>query len=484
MNRLNGCKTVCALSVLCLATAIALPAQTYTVLHSFYFADGQSPDIEGPPTQATDGNLYGVTYTGGLNGGGTIFKITPSGTFTTFYNFCVPGGCFEGAGPYTAPIQAADGNLYGTTEAGGTNGAGTVFKITLNGKITSPYSFCSQSDCADGEFPNGLIQATDGNFYGTAYYGGASNHGTVFKITPGGALTTLHSFCSESRCVDGEYPYVGLIQATNGNFYGTTYSGGANGFGTVFRITPSGRLTTLYSFCSQSGCTDGTYPEGGLMQAANGNFYGTTHAGGAYSSGTAFKITSGGTLTVLYTFCSQGGSGCTDGANPIAGLIQATDGNFYGTSQFGGVNAAGTIFRVTPSGTLETLHNFCFLTDCADGGYPEAPLVQDTNGNFYGTALGSGELDGLGTFFSLSAGLGPFVETQTTSGKVGAVVKILGTGLTGATSVTFNGTAAVFNVVSSSLIEATVPPGATSGRVQVVTPGGTLIGNVNFRVSP
>src|ERR1022692_464184 len=188
--------------------------------------------------------------------------------------------------------------------------------------LTAIHRFCSQSGCPDGANPSaGLVQAANGDLYGTTIGGGANDDGTIFKITPGGTLTTLYSFCSQTNCTDGAYPYAGLVQAANGDLYGTTNYGGVNGdFGTVFKITPTGTLTTLYSFCSQSGCTDGALLIAGLVQAANGDFYGTTYVGGANvapngtSAGTIFKITPSGTLTTLYSFCSR--SGCTDGDSP------------------------------------------------------------------------------------------------------------------------------------------------------------------------
>jgi uncharacterized repeat protein (TIGR03803 family) len=386
----------------------------------------------------------------------------------------------DGSYPDAGLVQATNGDLYGTTLNGGASSVGTVFEITPSGTLTTLYSFCSQGGCMDGEIPEAvLVQATNGDLYGTTHGGGANgNYGTVFKITPSGALTTLYSFCSQSGCTDGEWPFAGLVQATNGDLYGTTYAGGANGYGTVFRITPSGTLTTLHSFCSQSGCTDGENPVAGLVQANNGNLYGTTLAGGAYGDGTVFKITLSGTLTTLYNFCSQ--SGCTDGEEPFAGLVQATNGDLYGTTSAGGAHSGGTVFKITPSGTLTTLYNFCSQSGCKDGAYPVAGLVQATNGDLYGTAGGGAY--GLGAVFSLSVGLGPFVETLPTSGSAGASVEILGTNLTGATSVSFNGTEAVFEVVSSSEITTTVPTGATTGTVQVVTPNGTLSSNVPFRV--
>jgi uncharacterized repeat protein (TIGR03803 family) len=363
--------------------------------------------------------------------------------------------------------------LYGTTVSGGANNNGTVFKITPGGTLTTLYSFCAQTNCTDGLEPDArLVQATDGNFYGTTS-GGGNGWGTIFKITPGGTMTTLHRF----DVMDGANPYGGLVQATNGNFYGTTSAGGANGYGAVFEITPGGALTTLHSFLDT---TDGAYPYGGLMQATNGSFYGTTSGvllggrgadtcTGAGSYGTIFEITPSGTLTTLYAFGAQP----DDGACPFGGLVQATDRNFYGTTtEVGG--GYGTIFKITPAGTL---HRF----DNTDGANPLAGLVQATNGTLYGTTfLGGASNDG--TVFSLSESLGPFVETNPTSGKVGTAVIILGNNLAGATSVTFNGKAATFKVVSSTEIKTTVPKGATTGKVSVKTPSRTLTSNVDFRV--
>ncbi len=473
LDKLNWRSRACALVLLCATTAIPLPAQTFTTLHSFDTTDGDDP--QGGLVQATNGKLYGTTYGGGANGAGTVFKITPSGTLTTVYSFCAESGCSDGAYPYTALVQATNGSLYGTTTGGGANGDGTVFKITPSGTLTTLHSF----DVTDGYLPyTALVQASNGDLYGTTVQGGANGAGTVFKITPSGTLTTLYSFCSQSGCTDGKSPFSALVQATNGNLYGTTFVGGADGYGTVFKITPSGTLTTVHSF----DYTNGGNPEAGLVEASNGNFYGITSDGGGTDSGTVFKMTPSGTLTTLYSFCSQ--SNCADGYDVAAALVQATDGNLYGTTVLGGANCipdggCGTIFKITPGGALTTLHSF----DVTDGGNPETGLTQDTDGKFYGT-LQAGGANGAGTIYSLSVGLGAFVETQTSSGRVGAAVKILGSDLTGATSVTFNGTAATFTIVSKSEITTTVPTGATTGRVKVVTPGDTLTSNFNFRVTP
>jgi uncharacterized repeat protein (TIGR03803 family) len=377
-------------------------------------------------------------------------------------------------------VQGTDGSFYGTTYQGGTKlykcggvyGCGTVFKITPNGALTTLHSFNGM----DGESPYaGLVQGSDANFYGTTSTGGANgNGGTIFEITPGGMLTTLYNFCSlivNGVCTDGGDPRGSLVLGTDGNFYGTTAGGGAHSAGTVFAITPSGMFTTLHSF----DFSDGDIPYAGLVQGSDGGFYGTTYQGGATGAndGTIFTITPGGVLTTVYAFDG------TDGRLPEAALVQGSDGNFYGTTLSGGTSSRspGTVFEITPSGALTSLESF----DEADGEEPYAGLVQSTNGTFYGTAYYGGTGDG--TIFSLSVGLGPFVEPQPASGAVGAAVEILGTNLTGATSVTFNGTAATFTVKSKALITATVPTGATTGTVQVVTPARTLSSNVPFTVN-
>jgi uncharacterized repeat protein (TIGR03803 family) len=483
-----------AVFVLCAATAISMPAQTLTTLHSFDGTDGFEPSA--PLVQATNGDFYGTTNDGGANNAfGTVFRITATGTLTTLYSFCPQGAnCTDGYYPEASGlVQAANGDLYGTTELGGvvppdTTPSGTVFRITPGGALTTLYSFGSQQGVT-GAFPfSGLVQATNGDLYGTTVEGSAGGGaGTIFKITPSGALTTLYTFCAQVNCADGDDPYAPLVQATNGYFYGTTTIGGAYGSGTVFKITPSGTLTTLYNFCAQSGCPDGADSLTGLVQATNGDLYGTAYLGGANSNGTVFKITPSGTLTTLYSFGAKANG--ADGFYPAGALIQATDGNFYGTTSSGGTPCcggnrySGTVFRITPRGTLTTLYNFCAQSECTDGSGPTAGLVQATNGDFYGTTSAGGANND-GTVFRLSVGLGPFVETQTTSGEVGAAVKILGSDLTGASSVTFNGTAAMFTVVSRYLITTTVPDGASTGKVEVVTPSGTLSSNVPFRVLP
>ncbi len=311
---------------------------------------------------------------------------SPAQTFTTLHNFA---GSPDGAVPYAGLVQATDGNLYGTTANGGLYNFGAVFQITPTGTLTTLYSFCSQPNCTDGGIPwAGLVQANDGNFYGTTTLEGANGEGTVFKITPSGVLTTLHSFTGYPT--DGYQPSAVLLQGSDGSLYGTTLYGGqsnicmTNGCGTVFKVSPGGGFTTVYSFCTQVGCPDGFNPRGALIQAADGNFYGTTLYGGINTGGTVFQMTPGGTLTTLYSFCA--GFLCPDGDDPYAGLVQASDSNFYGTTYFGGTDVgAGTVFKITPQGVLTTLHSF----SGSDGANPYAALVQASDGNLYGTTYGA-----------------------------------------------------------------------------------------------
>jgi uncharacterized repeat protein (TIGR03803 family) len=261
-------------------------------------------------------------------------------------------GCPDGGDPLGALVLGRDGNFYGTTNGGGGIGPyGTVFKITADGKLTTLHSFGGP---IDGSNPYGaLVQSIDGNFYGTTSRGGPNANGTVFKITPNGVLTTLYSFCAQGQCADGATPFAGLVQASDGNFYGTSYGGGNHsclgGCGTVFRISPVGTLTTLYSFNSDSG----SGPYGGLMQAIDGYIYGTTGSGPSNFSGTVFRFTLGGKFATVHRFNQ------TDGAGPMAGLIQGSDGSLYGTTALGGAgNGVGSVFMIASGGKLTTLHSF------------------------------------------------------------------------------------------------------------------------------
>ncbi len=479
-------RIICASWALFAAMTISSQAQKFTSLVNF---DGPNGDNPGPLVQGTDGELYGITM-----GGSTVFKMSPEGNLTTIYSF---SGKSDGDKPIGGLVLGTDENFYGATAEGASTacsaGCGTVFKITREGALTTLHSF----DLTDGSYSAGaLVQGSDGNFYGTTEYGGANSCtgvypgcGTIFKITPTGTFTSIHSF----NGADGSQPMAGLVAGTDGNFYGTTSEGGAHIGGTVFKITSTGTLTTLYDFCEQTNCADGQTPRAGLIQASDGNFYGTTAFGGTQycyygaQGGTIFEITSSGRLTTLHSFCFS------EGRVPEAPLIQATDGKLYGTTVAGGNGGypncsadfdpgCGTMFKIVlGSGLTSLVHTFDWL----DGSNPGTGLVQATNGILYGTTGygGTGVDDAFGTVFSQSAGLVAFVTTLPASRKVGQHVSIFGAGLTGATSVTFNGTPAAFMIVSGTEISTTVPIGATSGPVVVTVPNGTLKSNKQFRVT-
>ena len=405
MSKLSLWTMVCLVSALCALAVIGSPSDTFMTLVSFNFTNGANP--HGILAQGRNGNLYGTTQMGGANNSGTVFEITTGGKLTTLYSFCSQPDCSDGATPFAGLVQGTDGNFYGTTGGGGGGyHTGTVFKITPAGTLTTLYSFCPPpaAFCADGAGPKaGLVQGTDGNFYGTTTGGGTgSGGGTVFKITTGGKLTTLYSFCSQSGCSDGQEPQAGPVQGANGNFYGTTHGGGAGpcpddpiiGCGTVFEITPAGKLTTLHSFDG----TDGEHPEAGLVQGSDGNFYGTTAFGGTGLQGNVFEITPGGKLTTLYSFClnpDPNTGACTDGQNPVGGLVQATNRNFYGTTPQGGSNTCTAGPVTFACGTIFEITPGGKLTTLhsfggTDGENPMVGLVQATNGNFYGTTYFGG----------------------------------------------------------------------------------------------
>jgi uncharacterized repeat protein (TIGR03803 family) len=274
-----------------------------------------------------NGNLYGTTSGTGGSNAGTVFKLAPDGTETVLHSF----GVNDGAYPYGSLIMDAKGTLYGTAILGGTGGMGTAFKVTIQGKGTSKLSVLHAFSGSDGAQPYaGLIMDSAGNLYGTTYSGGAFNAGTVFKLTPKGKESVLYSF---SGGADGNAPYLGaLIMDENGNLYGTTSTGGR--YGVIFKVTPAGEETVLYTFI---GGNDGANPSAGLVRDGKGNFYGTTLEGGSANDGTVFKLTPNGTESLLHIF---GGS---DGADPYAGLMMDKKGDLYGTTYVGG-DGAGTVF--------------------------------------------------------------------------------------------------------------------------------------------
>jgi uncharacterized repeat protein (TIGR03803 family) len=489
VRRLQGLTGMLFVGLFCAAAAIASPAQAPDTLVNFTGANGANP-ANMSMIQGTDGNLWGTTLYGGATYGvgnegyGEVFKMTPSGVSTIVYSFCSLANCTDGSYPYDSLVQGSDGNFYGTTSGGGAYSNGTVFKLTPQGKLTTLHNFCEVQGCPDGtNVYAGLIQASNGDFYGVTAGGGmdcGSCDGTFFKITAKGVLTTLYTFHGGS---EGSSP-AGLIQGSSGLFYGTTTFGGQGeigGSGTVFKMTAAGDLTTLYEFCAQSGCPDGSNPEASVVQGSDGNFYGTTSAGGTNNLGTVFKITPKGKLTTLYSFSLD------VGYHPNSPLIQATDGNFYGTTYDGDGDQCGTgcVFQITSSGVFTNVVDFA--TE-AEGRYPLGGVNQDTNGNFYGsTYQGGAGGDGAdsGTLFEWTTGFGPFVATAPTFGKEEAKIGILGQGFSSSSVVKFGGTKATTIVLSgTTFITATVPAGAMTGAVTVTTGSTTLTSPQTFKVTP
>ena len=390
----------------------AAEAVTESVVYSFQ----GGPDGDRPEAGLINvgGTLYGTTSAGGAYDHGTVFSYnSTTGVESVLYSF---RGGTDGDGP-EAGLISVNGELYGTTVHGGTDSVncdercGTVFKVNLTtGTETVVYSFCSQTTCDDGAYPYAGLIDVGGTLHGTTSKGGQNFFGTVFQISPEtGNEKTLHSF----DVVDGAFPYGGLINV-GGTLYGTTNGGSANNNdgGTVFSLDPTtGAETVVYSF---QGVPDGAYPYAGVVNVG-GILYGTTYQGGAYGnsngSGTVFELNpTTGTETVLYSFCRTGGF-CADGAGPYAGLISPFKlngrGTLYGTTAEGGVDACfggdgcGTVFKLNPTTGAETVvYSFCSQAGCTDGNTPEAGLL-NVKGTLYGTTL-EGGAHNLGTVFKIT----------------------------------------------------------------------------------
>ncbi|MBW8894640.1 MAG: Ig-like domain repeat protein, partial [Acidobacteria bacterium] len=344
----------------------------FQLLHAFTSSDGAAPYAR--LIQGSDGSFYGTTIQGG-NGYGTVYRMDAAGSVTTLHAF----NGNDGGYPYASLVQASDGSFYGTTYVGGF-GFGTVYRIDAAGAFSTVHTF----NGGEGAYPlSAVIQGRDGFLYGTTYYGGASSAGTVYRLDPAtGAVTTLHSF----NFADGSSPYGGLIQASDGLLYGTTYFGGPSGYGTVYRLDLAGALTVLHGFAY----SDGANPYlGALLQASDGLLYGTTIAGGAFRVGVSYRIDRTGTnFTTLHSFTYA------DGAYPYGALMQGSDGLFYGTT-YTGASGYGSAYRLDGGGTVTTLHSFTY----GDGAYPIAGLIQASDGKLYGTT--SSGVFGYGTVFRL-----------------------------------------------------------------------------------
>jgi uncharacterized repeat protein (TIGR03803 family) len=386
-----------------LASLSIAHAGGYFIVHTFTGQNGDGAMPAASLIRDRAGYLYGTTDAGGryFASSGVVFRIAPDGTETVLYLFCSLSNCADGSEPYGAMVRDSAGSLYGTTYAGGAhNFSGTVFKLASDGAETVLHNFCSQTACSDGYSPvAGVIRDGSGNLYGTTTIGGTYNGGVAFKLAPDGTETVLHSFCSLTNCADGHEPYGGVIRDSAGNLYGTTYIGGADNGGVVFKLAPDGTETVLHNFCSLSNCADGAYPQDSMiLDRGTGNLYGTTEFGGSgglkcdarSSCGVVFEISPNGTETVVHSFDNA------DGGNPLGSLFKDRAGNLYGTTFFGGKNNNGVVFKLSPDGTETVLH---FFSGGSDGKYPRGGVISD-NGRLFGTTLGGG--DGGGVVFRLN----------------------------------------------------------------------------------
>ncbi len=443
-RRVTGAALALAIMLVPAVLAFAsTQAQTYTesVLHSFT-GPSDGAGLTGSVLDAK-GNLYGTTIYGGDSacdppyGCGTVFKVDASGKETVLYSFTGTGG--DGALPFAGLVLDAKGNLYGTTAGGGDlacnapNGCGTVFRLDTTGKETVLYSFTGSTDGSGT--PSGLVLDAQGNLYGTTRHGGTYDNGTVFMLAPPvppsvtGAETLLYSFTGGT---DGANPAAKLVLDAQGNLYSTTKGGGDDDGGTVFKLAPpvppgvAWTETVLYSFCSQADCTDGAAPEAGLVRDAQGNLYGATVAGGdpACSApdgcGTAFKLDTTGKETVLHAFTGTGG----DGADPAyADLVQDAQGNLYGTTFDGGDLSCndgggsslgcGVVFKLDAALNETVLYSFTGTG--GDGAYPFKGVVRDAQGNLYGATVAGGDL---------ACTTGPVGDKQITLTGCGTVFKL------------------------------------------------------------
>jgi len=393
----HGLPVLLTVTAILFAIAGSCVAQTEVNLYNFnYGANPNSP--QSGVIRDSDGNLYGVTFFGGAVshrcelGCGVVFKLSPDGTFTVLHIF---KALEDGTNPYGTLFRDERGNLYGTTIGGGAYGNGTIFRISASGGERVLYSFTGG---ADGSRPYSGPVYSHGNFYGTTYQGGAAGHGTVYELTSSGVLLVLHTFAGGT---DGDTSVGTLVRDSNGNLYGTTYFGGAHGFGTVYKVDATGTESVLYSF---AGGTDGANSNSDLLLGKGGELFGTTSGGGTNDDcidcGTVFRLDPTGAETVLHRF-----TGGSNGSNPRSGLVRDAKGNFYGTTQLGGNFSVcgygcGTIFELTVGGKFKHLYSFGGRTN-NDGQNPIADMILDGDGNLYGMVQGGGSF-GAGTIFEFT----------------------------------------------------------------------------------
>ena len=455
------------------AMAIAAPAQTVSTIYQF--SSGTNPNLPaGVMAQGQDGNFYGITLSGGGPANqGAIYNISPGGVLTSLHDMAQSDGT-----TCSGLTLGTDGNFYGTCHNGGANDYGTLFKVTSAGDLTVLHNFAAQGSTNDGCEPLAPpIQATNGDFYGTTSFCGANNYGTVYRLTLAGAYTMLYSFQGPPN--DTVLP-LGLIEGTNGDLWGVGNGWIISGGG-VFKMTLAGKESLVYTFepNAEGAYVNGEGPYANLIQATNGDFYGTTEEGGSANEGTIFQITAAGKETVLYSFPNQ-----TDGAYPSLPLTQAPNGLLFGaaTDCAGGGCAQAGLFDITTKGAYKNVYLYPLV--CSNCGQPEAPLLLSTNGTFYSTTEQGGV--GVGSFYSLTNGYSPFISlVSVRSGAEGAKVGILGQGFSSSSVVKFGGTAATTTALTgTTYILATVPAGALTGDVTVTTGSTVLSTPASCKITP
>jgi uncharacterized repeat protein (TIGR03803 family) len=431
-----------------MATALT-SAQTFTDLAAINCStDGCGNQQGAPLAQGRDGNLYGQSYSGGTDDDGAVWGVTPSGSISALWSFTEMSSKNIASG---GPTLGLDGNFYGVTGYGGANNVGFIYKITPGGVLTDVHDFNVNVDTGINYLP--LVLGSDGNFYSFGAY-----NPVWYKFTTAGKFSVVAKTAPT-------FPQP-LILASNGTLYGVSYSGGTANDGYVFSVTTAGKIKTIYNFSG----TEGQNPVGALVQGSDGYLYGVTQqTSSSASTGTIYKISTAGKFTLLSTFPTDG----SFGANIEGGLVAATDGNFYGNTTTGGTNNTGTVFKMTPSGTLTVLHDFSKA--CGDPGNAWLPLTARTDGTLYGLQTNGCGSDG-GEIYTLSdTTFKPFIIVQNYSAKSGGTIDILGNGFIGATAVDFGSIPATsFNVVSSTFMTAVVSPDAITGTVSVTTPSGKI----------
>jgi uncharacterized repeat protein (TIGR03803 family) len=466
------------LAALFMTAGVAVPAQaqTPTLLHSFNDGTTDACAPRGNIVQGRDGNMYGGGAACGVGGGGgAIYKISPAGVESVFFNFPPQWTNCGGAGL----TLGSDGNFYGACEGGNpATGMGSIFRLTPAGVFTDLHDFTGANGDSLPMYPP--IQGVDGNFYGVS-----GNEvqvcGNVYKLTPAGVYTNLHTFVFGNECHSSN-----LVQASDGNLYGTLADCAVvQGAGCVYKISPAGVFKEIHDFAF----TTGQVPCTGLIQGKDGKLYGATQQGAANGSGNIYKLTTAGIATDFHDFTNATDASCVNNVGPPVNLLQVADGSFYGVNPAYGPNGTGSIYKLTSAGVFTA---FLFPNPPVDGDLPSSTLIQHTNGLVYGTTPSGGNPASCafvcqGTFFGVATGDLPFVSLEPTqkTGNVGAKVGVFGQGFTSASVVKFGGVAAKSVTLSgTTYLTAVVPTGAHTGAVTVTTGTTTRTSPQTYRVKP